>query len=92
MTDQFALSTPVFVGPLARRADLCSSLSRAQQYTHGTTNNEISPRSMPPTAGRAMGRATSLPRPLEARIGQRARIVVKVVIRQGRIRRLPGEG
>ncbi|GEM_PF-1074669 len=44
---------------------------------------------MPPKTGMAMGIVMSEPRPDELSSGSRARIVVAVVIRQGRMRRLP---
>ena len=42
---------------------------------------------MPPKEGMAMGSMMSAPLPVEVRIGIRARIVVALVIRAGRMRR-----
>ncbi len=43
---------------------------------------------MPPKEGMAMGTMMSEPRPVEVRMGSRARMVVAEVIRAGRMRRV----
>ena len=50
---------------------------------------EMSSANMPPTAGKVIGFATSLPVPVLSRIGTSAMMVVNVVIRQGRTGRKP---
>ena len=59
------------------------------QYRTGTINMVIRTISMPPKDGMAMGTMMSEPRPVEARTGTRARIVVVAVMRHGRTLRKP---
>jgi hypothetical protein len=47
---------------------------------------------IPPNDGIAIGTIISLPRPVLVNTGKSAKIVVAVVIRQGRIRRVPARG
>ena len=64
-------------------------LSFIQQYSTGTTSIVSISIVIPPKEGIAIGTIISEPRPVEVRTGINARIVVAVVIRQGRILRIP---
>lgn len=64
-------------------------LSLIQQYRTGTTSIVSISIVIPPKEGIAIGTIISEPRPVEVRTGISARIVVAVVIRQGRILRIP---
>jgi hypothetical protein len=59
------------------------------QKTTGTTTSVSSSTHVPPKTGQDIALATSAPRPVEIRTGTRAMIVVKVVIKYGRIRLRP---
>ena len=56
-----------------------------QLYKTGTTKSVINAMSIPPKLGIAIGIMISLPRPEEVKMGSKARMVVAVVIKQGRI-------
>jgi hypothetical protein len=68
---------------------ICSFIACTRQELTGTKTNVINSIVIPPKDGVAMGTITSLPRPVLVNTGIRARIVVAVVIRQGRILRKP---
>jgi len=74
-------------GCVIRRA--FSFASDDAQYRTGTISMVIISMVMPPNEGIAIGTMMSDPRPFDVRTGSNARMVVAVVIRQGRIRRLP---
>src|SRR5699024_99919 len=64
---------------------LLNFASLLQLNNTGTTKRVIKAIIIPPKLGIAIGIIMSLPLPVEVRIGNRASIVVAVVIKQGRI-------
>jgi hypothetical protein len=76
---------------IRRRAAACFSSRRSSLHAKrtGTVNMVSSTSVMPPTLGMAMGIMMSAPRPVAVSTGSSARIVVALVIRQGRTRRSP---
>jgi hypothetical protein len=64
-------------------------LSFIQQYKTGTTSIVSISIVIPPKEGIAIGTIISEPRPVEVKTGISARMVVAVVIRHGRILRIP---
>ncbi len=63
--------------------------SCTEQYSTGTTSIVRISIVIPPKDGIAIGTMTSDPRPVDVRMGRRARMVVAVVMRHARIRRFP---
>lgn len=55
----------------------------------GTINKDINATNIPPKPGIAMGTIIPLPLPVAVKMGNKANIVVEVVIKQGRMRFLP---